>query len=473
MREKIGLAAGPLVFLLMLFAPAPAGMPAAAWKTAAVAVLMAIWWITEPIPIPATALLPLALFPLLGVATIEKTAAPYANPVIFLFLGGFLIAAAIERTGLHRRVALHLISFAGTSPRRLLLGFMIATALISTGVSNTATAALMLPLALSVVAMVDPKREDGEHAGFATALMLGVAYSASIGGLATLIGTPPNALLAGYLSTAHGRTVGFGQWMILGVPLAALALPAAWLLLVRVHRLGREGAAGTADLLEGEIAALGPWSRGERFVVIVTLAAALAWITRPLLESMVPGLSDAGIALGAALLLFLVPTSARTWSPVLGPGDIDAVPWSVLLLFGGGLSLAAAIDGSGLAAAIGRGMDGLAGLPPWVMVVAITTVVIYLTEMTSNTATAATFLPIVGSAAVGMGLDPAVFAVPAALAASCAFMLPVATPPNAIVYGSGRVTVPQMVRAGFWLNIIMIAMISILAIMLGGRATGH
>jgi solute carrier family 13 (sodium-dependent dicarboxylate transporter), member 2/3/5 len=466
-RARIGLLLGPALFALILLIPPPEGLSLIAWRAAAVAVLMAVWWITEPIPIAATALLPLVFFPLLGILTMPRTAAPYANPVIFLFLGGFLIAAGVEQSGLHRRIALRIVRAVGSSPPQILFGFMLATAALSAGVSNTATVALMLPMALSVIAASRGGSED-ERAGFGTALMLGIAYSASIGGLATLIGTPPNALLAGWASETLGRTIGFARWMILGVPLAAIALPLCWLLLVRLHPMPDGEGSDTRCELAEQASSLGRMSVAEKMVGSVIGLTALAWVTRPLLGEAVPGLSDAGIAILAAVLLFIIPVKNEKGRFLLGPRDLDRVPWPVLILFGGGLALAEAIDSTGLAAWIGGGIGGLSGLPPWIAMLTVATVIIFLTELTSNTATAATFIPIIGAAAVGIGVDPLMLCIPAALGASCAFMLPVATPPNAIVFGSGQLPLGAMIRAGFRLNLLMIA-IAVAATMLLGR----
>jgi solute carrier family 13 (sodium-dependent dicarboxylate transporter), member 2/3/5 len=457
-RARIGLILGPALFVLILFVPSPEGLPDLAWRTAAVTALMAIWWISEPIPIAATALLPLVLFPLLGILAVPRTAAPYANPVIFLFLGGFLIAAGVERSGLHRRIALRIVRAVGSSPRQILLGFMLATAALSAGVSNTATVALMLPMALSVIA-ASGGRNETERTGFATALMLGIAYSASIGGLATLIGTPPNALLAGWASETLGTPIGFGRWMILGVPLAAISLPLCWLLLVQLHPMPAGERVGSRSELEEQAQALGKMSAAEKMVAVVIALTGLAWITRPLLEEVVSGLSDAGIAIFAALILFMVPVGSEGGRFLLGPRDIERVPWPVLILFGGGLALAEAIDSSGLAAWIGGGIGGLSAIPAWIAMLVVATVIVFLTELTSNTATAATFIPIIGAAAVGIGIDPLTLCIPAALGASCAFMLPVATPPNAIVFGSGQLPLGAMIRAGFRLNLVMIVMV--------------
>lgn len=468
--KRIGLLAGPALLALMLVLPAPEGLDAPAWRTAAVGVLMAVWWLTEAVPIPATALIPLVLFPLLGAGTIGEAAEPFANPIIFLFLGGFLIALAMERWGLHRRIALNILSRVGSRPSALIGGFMGATAFLSMWVSNSAVALLMLPIGLSVIQFREAGEPEGTAAGheaaFGVALMLGIAYAANIGGMATLVGTPPNALLAGYLLESHGIEVGFGQWMLLGLPLVLVALPLVYLILTRLtFRLQGLELSGTRDLIQREVDSLGPMRRPERLVSVVFAAAGALWVTRPLLTRWLPGLSDPGIAIAAGLLLFILP-AGKGRGPVLDWEWAERLPWGVLILFGGGLSLAAAIDRTGLNTWLGQGAAAFADWPPFLFVFAVTAAVVLLTELTSNTATAAAFLPIVGAAALEIGWDPRLLAVPAALAASCAFMLPIATPPNAIVYGSGQVTVPQMARAGAWLNIVMALLITVFAVVL-------
>ncbi len=470
-RQRVGLIAAPALFLLLLLLPAPEGMSVAAWRTAAAGLLMATWWVTEAIPIPATALLPLALFPLLGVAPIGDAAAPYANPIIFLFLGGFVIAAGMQRWNLHRRIALSVVQALGTRPHRLVLGFMVATAFLSMWVSNTATAVMMMPIGLSVIALVAPRDDTGMpgQLNFGTGLMLGIAYAASVGGLATLIGTPPNALLAGYMETTYGVEIGFARWMLVGLPIVVVTLPLVWLLLTRVSfpiRI-REIPGGRAAI-RGRLDELGPFSPPERRVAVVFAATALAWICRPILDDVVPGLNDAGIAIAAALALFLIPAGARSGAApvaddrafIMDWETAETLPWGVLLLFGGGLSLAAAVSDTGLAEWIGEALSALDAWPTLLLVAAVTAVVILLTELTSNTATTAALLPVLGPLAVTLGDHPLMLAAPAALAASCAFMLPVATPPNAIVYGSGYVTIPQMVRAGGWLNLLFVVVIT-------------
>ncbi|HEV7370226.1 DASS family sodium-coupled anion symporter [Arenibaculum sp.] len=470
-RRWTGLVLGLAAFALLLWLPGPAGMTDAAWRVTAVASLMAIWWVTEALPLPATALVPIVLFPVLGIAGVGDATAPYANPLIFLFLGGFVLGLALQRWNLHRRIALGIVARIGTRPDSLVGGFMVATAFLSMWVSNTATAVMMLPVALSVIGLVEqraPDRVDGRaRNAFAVSLLLAVAYAASIGGLGTLIGTPPNALLAGYFSQTYGVTIGFAQWMVLGVPLVVLMLALAWWLLTRVlFRVEETALAGAGDIVRAELSALGPMSTPERLVAIVFAGTAAAWILRPLLEGWVPGLDDTVIAIAAALVLFIVPSGR-------GGGLMDwdtarELPWGVLLLFGGGLTLAAAIADSGLATWLGDALGGLGAYHGILIVLVATLGVIFLTELTSNTATAAAFIPIVGSVAVGIGMNPFLLTVPVALAASCAFMLPVATPPNAIVYASGHLHIAHMVRAGLWLNLAATALIVALAYAIAG-----
>jgi solute carrier family 13 (sodium-dependent dicarboxylate transporter), member 2/3/5 len=460
-RRLVGLGVGPLVFLALLFTSPPPELGPAGWRTVAVASLMAVWWITEAIPIAATALLPLVLFPVLGVRPLAETAAPYANPVIFLFLGGFLLAQSMQRWGLHRRIALRIIGAMGTRPVRLIGGFMIAAAFLSMWISNTATAVMMLPIGLSVIQLAGPSDRDGN---FGVALMLGIAYACSIGGLGTLIGTPPNAFVVGYLADNHGIQIGFGQWMLVGMPLVLVGLPVTWLILTRwVYPVRLRELPGGRTAVLGALSDLGPASRGERLVGAVFLLTALAWMTRPILDGWIPGLSDEGIAITAGVALFLIPVSLRRGEFLLDWPSARGLPWDVLVLFGGGLSLAGAIAGSGVAGWIGGALlgTGVQLLPTLAVLAVAVTAIVFVTELMSNTAAAAAFLPILAALAVGIGQDPLLFTVPAALAASCAFMMPVATPPNAIVYGSGRVSVPAMARAGIVLNVVFAVLVSV------------
>ncbi len=437
-------------------------MPEAAWHVAALGIWMAFWWSTEAVPVTATALLPLLVLPAMGVAPLTKAAAPYANPLIFMFLGGFLIALAVQRWDLHRRFALSFVLRVGTRPGALAAGFMTATGLISMWVSNTATAMLMLPIALSVL------DELGDDEGrLAPAILLSVAYGASIGGLATLIGTPPNALLAAFAQESYGVRIGFAQWMVVGVPISIVLGLLAWIILTRVaFRLPR-GAPVSAgrEALRGHLAELGPVGRAERRVAAVFLLAVVLWLLRPLLSGLqgLGWLDDTSVAIFAGLLLFLIPAGQDGARALLSWSDTTRLPWGTLLLFGGGLSLAAAISDSGLATWIGATLQHAAGWPMLLLVALVTTIVVFLTELTSNTATAAAFLPILGVLAVEARLDPLLLMASAALSSSAAFMLPVATPPNAIVHGSGRVSIPQMVRAGFLLNLATIVTVTLLA----------
>jgi len=472
-RKRIGLVAGPTLFALVLLLPPPVDLAESGWRTAAVAVWMAAWWIGEPIPLPATSLLPLVLFPLLGTGSIEESATPYADPLVFLFLGGFLIALAMERWGLHRRLALRIIHAVGTSPRRIVAGFMASAAFISMWVSNTATTLLLLPIGLSVVALADSGEERERDPAFAPSLLIGIAFAASLGGLGTLIGTPPNALTAAFLEETYDVQIGFARWLLVGLPFLVIALPLAYLVLTRwALRVRLEVLPGGGALIESELERLGPVSRGERSVAAVFLLAAVLWTTSPLIEDHLPGLSDAGIAIGAGLLLFVLPVDLRRGLFVLEWRWAERLPWGVLLLFGGGLSLASAIDRSGLAGWMAERFAGSAGWPILLLLAAITVVVILFSELASNTATAAAFLPVVGALAISAGIDPVLLVVPAGLAASGGFMLPVATPPNAIVYGTGRIDVPQLARAGALLDLLFVILVPVIGALLVPRILG-
>ena len=460
----VGLIAGPVLFALLLVLPSP-GLPEPAWRVAAVGVLMATWWVTEAVPLAVTSLLPLVLFPLLGVQEIEEAAAPFADPLVFLFLGGFMLAAAMQRWGLHRRIALSFIRAMGTRPAGMVGGFMVATAFISMWVNNTATVLMMLPIGLALIDVVD--RCHTEEPRFAPALLLGIVYAAAIGGLGTLVGTPPNALLAAFLSEAYDVEVDFVGWMLVGVPLVVVLLPLSWLLLVRVVLpLGRAEIAGARELLADEAAGLGRISRPEATVAVVFVLTDVLWVARPWLAQWVPGLSDAGIALAGVVLLFLLPAGRGTRERVLDWKTAGRIPWEVLLMFGGGLSLAEGMQGSGLADWIGAGLEGLAGLPPLAIVVVVAALIVVLSEVASNTATAVTFLPVVASLAVGLGQGPLALGMVAVLAASGGFVLPAASPPNAIAYGTGRVTLPQMVRGGLVMDAVFALLVPVLALLL-------
>ncbi len=470
-RRRIGLGLG-IALAVLVYLVLPGSLSNEGKITAAVAVLMAVWWMTEAIPIPATALLPLVLFPFLGVAPIEDVASPYANDIIFLFMGGFVLALAMQRWNLHRRIALVIVGAVGTSPTMLIAGFMLATAFITMWVSNTATAIMMLPIGLSVLQLMSQDGKTKPDLNFSTALMLGIAFSASIGSVSTLIGTPPNALMRGYLSESHDIHLGFGEWMLVGVPLAAVFLVLAWFILAKVvFRPKITEIAGGRELIRDELHKQGPMSRGEKTVAAVFVAAALSWVFIPLLADTdsvggalpwLANISDAGIAMAVAVVLFLIPVDGRKGVAAIDWDSAVQLPWGILLLFGGGLSLSSQFTDSGLSEWIGDQVGVLEGVPGWVLILVVAATVLLLTELTSNTATAAAFLPIMGGVAVGLGLDVMTLIVPTALAATMAFMLPVATPPNAVAFGSGYVKIGQMVRGGVWLNAASLVLIMIL-----------
>ncbi|MGB5352036.1 MAG: DASS family sodium-coupled anion symporter [Woeseia sp.] len=474
-HQYIGLLLGPLLALLMLLSDAPTGLSQAAWHTAAMGILMATWWATEAVPIAVTALLPLVLFPLLGIADIQATSAPYANKVIYLFLGGFIVALAMQRWNLHRRIALTILQHAGGDGRSLVGGFMLASALLSMWVMNTSTTMMLLPIAVSIIAVVHDTVDSLDNKGkenFQFALLLGVAYASTIGGMATLVGTAPNAMMAAFLLDNYDTSIDFASWMMVGVPLAIVMLPLAWLTLTRWvflvdFKTSGEGRAALKAMKDD----MGAISIPEKRVAIVFVLLALTWIFRPLLAQL-PGLAaldDSGIAMAGAVALFLIPSGAKSDPLLIRWHDAEKLPWSILLLFGGGLSLAGAVSQTGLAAWLGDALNAFGTLPLVMLVIIVASLIIFLTELTSNIATTATFLPVVGAIAIEAGIDPIVLTVPVTLAASCAFMLPVATPPNAIVFGSGMLTIPKMARAGFVLNLIGIVVVSTVAMTLAPK----
>lgn len=474
-HQVIGLFLGPALATIMLASGAPDGLDQAAWRTAAVGILMATWWATEAVPIAVTALLPLVVFPLLGISNIHETADPYSNKVIFLFLGGFIVAFAIQRWNLHRRIALNVLQIAGGSGRSLIGGFMLASALISMWVMNTSTTMMLLPIAVSIIAIIHKSvngLDQTARENFQYALLLGVAYGATIGGIATLVGTAPNAILAAFMQKNYDTEIDFASWMLVGLPLSAAMLPLAWLSLTRwVFKVDfKTSGEGRAELrrMKDE---LGPMTVPEIRVFIVFICMALLWVTRPLLTKLpgLSGLDDSGIAMAGAVALFLVPSGNKDDPLLLRWRYAEQLPWGVLILFGGGLTLASAVQKTGLAEWIGVSLQAIGTLPLFLIVAIAAAMIIFLTELTSNIATTNTFLPVVGALALETGVNPIVLTVPITLAASCAFMLPVATPPNAIVFGSGLLTIPKMARAGFALNLIAIVIVTAAAMLLAPR----
>ena len=467
---------GPCVMLLTCLVEPPVGMSAAAFKTAGLAFWMASWWVSEVVPIPATALLPLVISPIVDIAAIKSVAAPYAHPLIFLFLGGFLISIAMERWGLHKRIALRTMLYAGKKPSLQILAMMLVTAFLSMWMSNTATAVMMLPIALSITHLV--KSSDPSNEGFGKALLLSIAYGASIGGIATLIGTPPNALMAAYLSDSYQIEIGFAEWMIVGVPLALGMLLISWIWLTKfTYKVDANVQANkridTKAVFSSQLKDLGLMQRAEKGVLFVFVLAAICWIFRPLLGD-VTGLkiSDTGIAIAAALLLFVLPANKGSDARILDWESAAKVPWGVLLLFGGGLTLASQIKSSGLAVYIANMIEGASAIPLVMSILVVVALITFLTEITSNTATAAGFLPLLGPVAESITGSPLVWVIPAAIACSCAFMMPVATPPNAIVFGSGEIKMKDMIRAGFVLNIVAIVLITLVTMTIAAQVFG-
>ncbi|PCI05066.1 MAG: anion transporter [Hyphomicrobiales bacterium] len=469
--QKIGLIIGLLVFVVMAMSPAPSGLTNGAWTVAALALLMMIWWMSEALPLAATALVPLVALPFLMEAPIETVAQAYAHPLVFMFLGGFLIASALERWDLHRRIAARVLRLNHSGLAGLIGALMICTAFLSMWITNTATAMVMMPIAKSLIqSMRSENTSKSECDTFAAALMLGIAFSATIGGMATLIGTPPNALLAAYVQNAHGVKIGFGQWMLVGIPILITLLPLTWWLLTKImFRLGEHSETVLKRMIEDAQPTSATLSIGAKRVAIVAILAGLILIFRPLLETAMPALplSDSGIVMAAALILFALPSGESDGERLLQWENAKTIRWDVLILFGGGLSLASAIDSSGLSSAIGAGLVSLETLPMALIILIAMATMVYLGEIASNTAMAAVFLPVAGAAAIELGVAPLELVLPIGLAASLGFMLPVATPPNAIVYGSGDVTAQQMLKTGAILDVLAIFIVYAIAMTLG------
>ena len=489
MNKAYGLLAGIAAFIIVMLLPLESVMPHAAKLTAAVTVMMIIFWITQPIPIEATALIPLVAFPLLGVLSVTGAATPYADNVIFLFMGGFMLAMAMQRWNLHKRIALKIISITGTSPTRLILGFMIATAFLSMWMSNSATAMMMIPIAIAIIITVipnkRPKEMDKSEKAFAGCLVLGIAYAAGVGGIATLIGTPANAVFASMLAKFYPNAppVDFFSWFMFGVPFVAVMLVIMWLWLTKIaYRRMPRTLDHTKDVLTKELEALGPMSRGEKNTLFVFIFAALAWIFKDPKEIgniIIPGINslytagilpikveDCTIAIFAAILLFMLPISWKKHEFTLNWKWASKIPWGVLLLFGGGMSLSAAFKASGLSEAIAQAFTGIQ-VAPVLLVLLLAIVVMILTEFTSNTAVANIMIPVMAGVAAGLSMNPFILMMTVAVASSLAFMLPVATPPNAVAYGTDYVEMKDMVTAGWFLNLIGIILFTIFLFTLG------
>ncbi|QQK78405.1 DASS family sodium-coupled anion symporter [Salicibibacter cibarius] len=474
-KRAIGLILGPLLFFIVLFFFQPEGLTPEARGVLAGTVWIATWWITEALPIPVTALLPIILFPIVTSIEVGEVTPNYGDDIVFLFLGGFVIALAIERWNLHKRIALTIISLIGTSTKRIVLGFMVATGFLSMWISNTATAMMMVPIGTAIIFQVSQSLRDGDikdaesqENQFAKGLMIAIAMSASIGGLGTIIGTPPNTILAGSLNEIFDFDLSFASWMMFGVPLAAILLTLAWIYLVNfAFPMKLKHIPGGKELIQEQRTGLGKMSPEEKMVLTVFTITALAWISRTfILEDIIPGIDDTMIAITAAVALFIIPSKTYKGDKLMTWHAAKDVPWGILILFGGGLAIAGGFQDSGLDVWIGEQLTMLQGVEFIFILLGVTVLVIFLTEITSNTATATMMMPIMASLAVAMAVHPFALMVPAAVAASCAFMLPVATPPNAVVFGSGYLKIGDMIKAGFWMNIIAIVVLVILVMFL-------
>ena len=494
LRQQIGLFTGIPLFLFVLFIPISKSLEPIAQKTLAVAVLMAWWWITEAVPIPVTSLVPIVAFPLLKIMEGKKVVLSYGDSNIFLFMGGFFLAIAMQKWELHRRMALHIIRFIGLGPRKIILGFMIATAFLSMWISNTASTMMMYPIALAIILQMTKIDGVDKHdlneitATFQTALMLGIAYAASVGGIGTKIGTPPNIVFAAAVKSIfpNAPEIGFLQWMLVGLPLVIVFVTIIWLFITRIALPIRfQVLPGSKEVIDEQIGKLGPMTKGERYVSVIFVITALAWIFLRNIDiggfvihgwSNILGVekhvNDATVAIAAALLLFAIPTNLKEGKFLLDWEWAVKIPWGILLLFGGGIALAAGFKTTGLAAWIGQNLGLFSQVPLIVMIMITCFMLTFLTEVTSNTATSTIFMPILAATALAMGINPLLLMIPATISASCAFMLPVATPPNAIVFGSGCVTILQMAKVGFGLNLIGIIIVTTITYLIAIPAFG-
>lgn len=491
-RQNTGIWLGPVLAIALQFLPLPnllldqAGDIASArsaWIVLSLLILMAVWWISEAVPIPVTSLLPLVVLPLAGVLSIRNVSGEYAHPVVVLLMGGFIIAKAVERWNLHTRIALIVVARAGYHPSMIVAGFMLAAALLSMWISNTATSMMMMPIALSVAGSVFAA--GPQRSAFTYALLLGIAWSCSIGGLGTPVGTPTNLIVIGYLNETAGFQISFSQWMMLGVPAVILMVPAAWVVLTRwafpLGKLKVESGSAAGGEIRTRLAALGPMSVPETRTLVVFALVACLWVFRGPLTGLtimgaapLAGMTDHLIAIFGVIILFLIPSgdASQPAERLLDWPTAESIPWGVLLLFGGGMALASAITATGLGGWIGAELGGLSAFPTLVVMLVLTTLVIFATEVTSNVATAASLMPVIGAVALSTGLPVELLAAPLALAASCAFMLPLATGPNAVVFATGEISLPTMAGAGIRLNLIAIPLITAIVYLIAPSALG-
>ena len=486
MTQKIGLILGPVLFLYILFFFNFDPQNVILTRMAAVAILMATWWITDAIPLFATALLPMLLYPLLGIMKSNATAPIYFNSTIFLFIGGFMIALTMEKWSLHKRIALVIIRFVGGGPTKIILGFMVASSFLSMWISNTATAIMMVPIGLAIILKMEDNFNIAETGEFTTSLMLAIAYGCSLGGIATLVGTPPNLSFARIfqITFPEAPPITFGTWFVMGLPISIVMIVIVWLLLTRVFFRVSPNIKVDRSVVDKEYTQLGGMSFEEKVVLTVFSMTAILWVFRKKIQLgfvSIPGWSqlipypdlidDATVALFMAMIMFLIPVRSPGTKhlTVMGPDVLKKLPWNIVLLFGGGFALAKGFQVTGLSAFIGNKFSGLAGMPPIIMIVLICFGLTFLTELTSNTATTEMILPILASVAIAMETNPLLLMIPATMSASCAFMMPVATPPNAIVFGSGRIKISEMARVGVFINIIGILIITMMFYFIGTK----
>ena len=466
-KRNFTLVLGPLAFIVMLAIGKPDSMNQDAFYVLATTLWIAVWWVTEAVPIAVTALLPIILFPLTGALSLSDTTASYGHKYIFLYLGGFMLAVVIERWNLHKRIALNIIKLIGTDVSKVILGFMVATAFLSMWISNTATSVMMLPIGIALVKQFETSStEQGIPQKFGKALMLSIAYSASIGGVATLIGTPPNLVLAGILEKIYRYEISFFQWMQFALPVSIVLLFICWKYLTRVaYNFKNTTLSGGKDEIKKMLAKLGKISYEEKAVLVVFVLTAIAWMSRSLIEKVIPAIDDTIIAMFAGIVLFAIPTKDKkrkliTWEEAVN------IPWGIILLFGGGMALAQGFTETGLAEWIALQMSSLEGISILLLIFILVILVNFLTEITSNLATTAMMLPILAPMALSFDVHPLVIMTAVTVAASCAFMLPVATPPNAVVFGSNYLRIPDMVKSGVVMNIISVLIITAVSYLL-------
>jgi sodium-dependent dicarboxylate transporter 2/3/5 len=472
--KQIGFFLGPLLFILILLFTSHNLVAPGANKVLALAAWMITWWIMESAPVAVTALLPLAIFPALGTMSMGEASAPYANPAVFLFMGGFMIALALEKHKLHERIAINLIRITGTSGNGIILGFTLASGLISMWISNTATALMMLPIAVSVIELLRSSTSQGGEVltkgekNFALGLMLSIGYAASIGGIGTIIGTPPNVVFVGYAKQFYNHDISFFRWMLIGVPISILMLFTCYFLITRVlFRNGLKSVEGSQQLIVDKLHSLGKMKKEEKLVLLVFGLTSFFWIFQQLFNSTIGKdlFNDTNIAIAGGLLMFLVPVNFGESQFLLVWKDTNKLPWGILILFGGGICLAKGMETTGIIKAIGSFISSQQSLPLWQLLLILIVIAVVLTEFMSNVALVTIIIPVVFGIADGLHYDPYVLALPVTIAASCAFMFPISTPPNAIVFASGHIKMKDMMRAGALLNVVSIIIILLLSLL--------